>query len=141
MSVPVGRRGQQKLGVITKAIDLADYTITICKNEANFPKRERWILTQKIVNLALDTLTDVRKANSVHVVLAEDLVYRRQLQVDAFANLEALLSLIDVAYRNLGLETRRVEYWTGLIVDLENFISKWRKSDRERYGSLLKEER
>lgn len=137
MSVLVNQRGEQKLEVVTKAIALADYTIQICKNEKNFPKRDRWILTSKITNLSLDIVTGVRKANDVRVTSREDYIFRRQLQVEAAGNCEALLTLIDIAYRNLGLESRRVEYWTGLIIELEKLISKWRKSDRERYGQLL----
>lgn len=138
MSVLKSQRGTGRFEVITKAIALADYTITICKNEKNFPKRDRWIITQKIVNLAIDIVADIRKANDVHVVEPSDYYYRRQLQIQARANCEALLTLIDISYRNLHLESDRVEYWTGLVVHVENLLSKWRESDRKRYGKNLK---
>lgn len=47
MAVPEGKRTESKLAVQTKVIELAEYTITICSNEKNFPKRYRWCLTNK----------------------------------------------------------------------------------------------
>ncbi len=54
MAVPEGKRTESKLAVQTKAIELAIYTVTICSNEKNFPKRYRWCLTNKIVDTALE---------------------------------------------------------------------------------------
>ena len=132
------QRGEQKLEVVTKAIELAKYSINTCKSEKNFPKKERWIMASRIANLSIDIVTAIRKANDVRVSIDQDYLYRRQLQVEAAGNCEAMLTLIDLAHVCLNLETRKVEYWAGLIVELEKLISKWRKSDRERYGSLLK---
>ena len=94
-------------------------------------------MAARIANLALDIVTAVRKANDVRVAIQQDYLYRRQLQVEAAGSCEAMLTLIDIAHRSFGLETRKVEYWTWLIVELEKLISKWRKSDRERFRSLL----
>ena len=116
------------------------YTVQICKNEKNFPKRDRWILTQPIVNEALAVLACIRRANAVRVTRAEDYIYRRSQQVEAYAHAEALLALIDVAYISLSIESNRVEYWTGLILEVEEKLGGWRKSDRERYKHLLGKE-
>lgn len=53
MSVIKAKRQEGKLSVLVKAREMCVYTITICKNEKNFPKRNRWILTQPIVSEAL----------------------------------------------------------------------------------------
>lgn len=95
-------------------------------------------MASRISNLALDIVTAVRRANDVRVSIAQDYIYRRQLQIEAAGNCEAMLTLIDIAHRSFGLETGKVEYWAGLIIELERLISKWRKSDRDRFGSLLK---
>mgnify|MGYP001049815168 CR=1 FL=1 len=47
MSVPKHRRTESKLEVQTKARELAKYTTTICANEKVFPKRDRWIVTNR----------------------------------------------------------------------------------------------
>jgi hypothetical protein len=59
LTVPEGKRTQSKLSVQTKAIELATYTITICSNEKNFPKRYRWCLTSKIVDTAIEIISDI----------------------------------------------------------------------------------
>ena len=72
LAVIRAKRQQGKFEILPKAMDLCVYTITICKSEKSFPKRNRWILTQPIVNEAIAILTNVRYANSVRIVERED---------------------------------------------------------------------
>ena len=64
MSVVKSKRGKSKFEVLVKANELAAFTIRICSNEKNFPKRYRWAITSKIVNEAIDICRYIRKANS-----------------------------------------------------------------------------
>ena len=137
MSVPTYKRGEQKLTVLTKAIGLAEYTITICKNEKSFPKRDRWIITNRIVTCALNIAENVRKANTIHVTNDDDFARSREYQQSAMEDAEWMLTLIELAYRNLSLETSRVEHWTDLVVEVETLISAWRKSDRDAYRKKI----
>jgi len=136
MSVPYWKRGKQNFGVLTKAMDLAVHTVELCGNEKNFPKKYRWMLTQEIVKYALKIVTHIREANSINVQNQRDLGTRRALQVEAYGECEALLTLVEVAYGYLNLESLSIEHWTGMIVDVEDGISAWRKSDRERYKNI-----
>ena len=52
MSVVKSKRGEGQLLVLSKANELATYTIKICSNEKNFPKHYRWCITSKIVDAA-----------------------------------------------------------------------------------------
>ena len=63
MAVPEGKRTESKLEVQTKARELANYTTTICSNEKIFPKRDRWILTNRIVNTVLTIMEEVDTAH------------------------------------------------------------------------------
>ena len=137
MSVIKAKRSEGKLEVLTQANNLAAYTVQICKNEKYFPKRDRWIMTQHIVHEALDVLCCVKRANAVNVVTMEDYISRRAQQVEAFSHAEALLTLLDVAYITLSIENDRIEFWTGMIVSVENLLKKWRESDRRRYKNIL----
>jgi len=112
----------------------------LCKNERNFPKRDRWIITQPIVRETLDIMSCIKRANSVRVETKEDYIYRRGQQVEAYAHTEALLTLMDIAYLSLGLESKRVEYWTGLVLSVQNLLHNWRKSDKEKYKTLFEED-
>ena len=136
MTVIKSKRQSGKFEILSKVREMCTYTITICKNEKNFPKRDRWILTQPIVSEALAVMTCIRRANAVKVVECDDYTYRRRQQIEALSHLEALLSLIDLAYVELSIESTRVEYWTGLVLYVEDKLKGWRKSERERYKSI-----
>lgn len=131
LAVIKSKRKAGKLEVLTKAIRLCAYTVTICKNEKHFPKRDRWILTQPIVSESLSMLSCIRRANSVRVETQRDYDYRRGQQAEAYAHAEALLTLIELAYACLSLESERVEYWTGLVLEVEMLLQAWRRSDKE----------
>lgn len=137
MSVPKGCRTESKLQVLVELQALATYTIQICKNEKNFPKRDRWILTQHIVKLAVDAYALARKANAVRVVTMEDYKLRRGYQVECRSSLEALLGMIEIAYLSLTLDGDRVEFWTKTVMSAEEKLGAWRNSDRKRYKELL----
>jgi hypothetical protein len=140
LSVIKAKRQEGKLTILTKAREMCAYTIQICKNEKNFPKRDRWLLTQPIVNEALGIMTCIRRANAVRVEIREDYLYRRSEQIKAYSHAEAMLTLMDIAYVSLGIESRRIEHWTGLVLEVEKLVQKWYRSDRARYGELLEVE-
>ena len=136
MSVIKAKRQEGQLTVLTKAREMCAYTVTICKNEKNFPKRDRWILTQPIVTEALSVISCIRHANAVRVETQMDYDYRRSQQVQAYAHAEALLTLMDVAYTVLNVESERIQHWTGLVLEVETLIQKWRRSDGSRYAAF-----
>lgn len=133
MSVIKTKRQEGKLSVLVKAREMCVYTVTICKNEKNFPKRNRWILTQPIVSEALEIMSCIRRANAVNVETKEDYIYRRQQQIEAYSRCEAMLTLIEIAYKVLSIDSERIEYWTGLVVETESLLQRWKRSDKERY--------
>jgi len=138
MSVVKSKQGEGKLVVVTKARELAEYTLKICANEKTFPKRYRWCMTAKIVEAAMNINNGVNMANSVFVYDDADYMLRKQYQTRALAETYALLSMVDIAYRLYGLETARVEFWTRLIYDVQNLLRNWRKAERERYSNSNK---
>lgn len=133
MSVVKSKQSEGKLVVITKACDLAEYTLKICANEKTFPKRYRWCLTSKIVESAMNINNGVNMANSVFVRDETDYILRKRYQTQALAETYALLSMVDIAYRTYSLDTARVEHWTRLIYDVQNLIRNWRKAEIEKY--------
>ncbi len=137
MSVPKGCRTEGQLQVIIELQALCTYTIQICKNEKNFPKRDRWILTQYIVKHAVDAYSLARQANAVRVSTMEDYKLRREYQIRCRTSLEALLGMIEIAYMCLGLDGNRVEFWTKSVISAEEKLSAWRNGDRKRYKKLL----
>ena len=136
MSVVKSKRHAGLLAVITKANELAVYTIKICSNEKSFPKHYRWCITAKIVDADIEINTKIVKANSVYVSMKPDYEERRKFQTIALSHTYSMLSMIDIAYRTFGIETDRVKYWTSLVVEVQGLLRNWRKSDADRYKNL-----
>ncbi len=135
MSVRKGDRGEGKLQVLNKARELKEYSLNIVKSEKNFPKSTRWLYASPIVNEVRSACICIRHANSVYVTTEEEYKYRRMEQVQAHANLDALLDLIDDAYDAGYVSGKQVEHWTGLILQTDDLLKAWIKSDKEKYQS------
>ena len=136
MSVVKSKRGESDLEVITKSIALATYTIKICSNEKNFPKRYRWCITSKIVDATIDICNYINMANSVYVSSKQDHQTRRQYQNRALASSSSLLTMMGIAYKTFSIDDDRIEHWTRSVIDIQNLTRNWRKSDSERYKNL-----
>ena len=139
MSVAKGDRKDSSCNLETARTmnGLCVYTIQICKNEKNFPKRDRWILTAPIVKCAVKAYAKVLEANAIVVVKLDDYMMRRKCQIQARKKLKAMLGLIEIAYTTLSLEDDRLEYWTGYVKSCLELLSKWRAADRKRYAKQL----
>ncbi|MGN0817335.1 MAG: hypothetical protein ACI4L9_00055 [Candidatus Coproplasma sp.] len=44
---------------------------------------------------------------------------------------------MDVAYRTFNLEESKVENWTGLVIEVQNYLKNWKKSDAERFKEYI----
>lgn len=133
MSVPEGERTESKLEVQTKAIELLQYTTSICSNEKIFPKRHRWSVTNRIIESAWSIHDDVNTANFIFVSSKVDYALRRKYQVRALAYIARLLGQMQFAYVKFNIDSRRIKYWTQLVVDEKELLKKWKKSDSNRY--------
>lgn len=136
MSVPVGKRTESKLAVQTKAKALALYTTQICGNEKNFPKRDRWIITNRIVDTALTIMEEVDVANDIFVSTRGDFELRRKSQTIAFSSTAKLLGLMELAYLKYKIDEKRIQFWTDKVLEVRALIKKWRQSDKKRYNKL-----
>lgn len=134
MSVVKSRRGENELNVITKARELAIYTIKICSNEKNFPKKFRWCITNEIVKSAKVIHSNVRKANAVYTKDKSDYVLRKQFQDIALSEIDSLFGDMDIAYELFGVDSKKMEHWTGLVFDVLTPLRNWMKSDIKRFN-------
>lgn len=137
MSVPVGEREKGQLESLTKARNLKTYTLQICTNENNFPKRYRWCLVNDIVKETNEICRYIVGANAVRVKNSQDAYRRIERQNLAYELTEVLLEDIDTAYAFFRIDAKRIEYWTKQVVELQSLIKAWNKSDVERYRQFL----
>jgi len=133
MSVPKSQRNESKLTCIVKAEELAVYTMQIVCNERNFPKRYRWCVTNEIVSETRSILRKLVLANSVRVEDVSGHNTRKRLQSEALAHCFALLTEINLAYKIFHLASDRVEFWTGLVINIQRLIRTWQASDDKRF--------
>jgi len=134
MSVVAGKRGEGTLKVIVVSGDLCDYTLQITSNEKHFPKRYRWNITNRILQITFDIDDHLVHANSVYVREDDGSLQRRQThQLEALEMTSVLLRNVDRAYRRLGIDSRRIEFWTSQIKTLQRLIKGWYIRDKKRY--------
>lgn len=136
MSVVKSKRlsKKQPLQVITKANNLTTHTIRICSNENNFPKRYRWCITSKIVDAAVEIARNATIANSINADSDREMYsLRKKYQTVALANTYSLLTLVDIAYNTFSLDGDKVDYWIGLVEEVQNLLRNWKRSDEQRY--------
>lgn len=137
MAVPEYERILGRLKVITAARKNSEHTITVCKSEKNFPKRDRWILTNRIVDEANSILQCCIMANCIFVKTAHDYELRRGYQMQAKGHAMNQLALIMLAFDTLSLEISK-EKWIELVGDVLDLLKGWMDSDRMKYDHLLK---
>ena len=128
MSVHKSQRHTGDLKVLMLARKLAAYTITITGNEKSFPKRHRWQLTKRIVDVAVDALESMVRANCATL----GSVARIELQRRAQADLEVLLTVVDLSGEVFSISPDRLESWCGMICDTQRTLAGWIHSDVDR---------
>lgn len=140
MSVRVGDRQKGKLEVLNKARVLKRYTLALLKNEKYFPKSVRWLYAIPIQNEMRGASICIKRANATYISdsITRDIEfkYRAGQQIEAYAHLEALLDLVEDIYLAKYISGRQAEHWTELIVETEQLLKAWEKSDKERYHSM-----
>ena len=137
MSVRVGDRQQNKLQVLNKARVLKRYTLALLKSNKYFPKSVRWMYASPIHQELRGACLCIKRANAVYVTDGAarnvEYRYRRGQQIEAYAHLEALLDLIDDVYLARYISGRQAKHWTSLIVETEELLKAWTKSDRDAF--------
>ena len=132
----MSKRSESKLAVHTKAIELAKYSIKACHNEKIFPKRSRRTLAERIINSVVLIHNNVYKANNTYAVTKDDAEYRLNLQKEAIREINELPPTIELAYHLYNINGRKVDYWVGLILEEQELLKKWHKSDKERFKKI-----
>ncbi len=159
--VKLTKRSKSYEAPMVAAKQLAIYTVKICTNEKNFPKRYRWCITQEIVQTALRIKHEIRIAYSFqlkrssinaeqnilqeknkhfwlakhHFNRAKFLINKKQtvenvrkehIQI-ARAHLFDLIDYIDIASELFNIDSKRVQYWVGLVSEVFKALEIWDK--------------
>ena len=119
---------------IHTARELQIYTIQKC---AHFPKRYTFYLSQPIATSAGRVHQYVKAANSVYPTNAHEAQLRRDYLLWANAELQSLISQIEVACEAFGIEANSMRHWMELIDNEIRLVKGVLKADRSRYKGVL----
>lgn len=142
MSVKVGERHipdtpqNRQLDACWVSREAAMHTLEVCANEKIFiPKFQS--LTDKIVDLSIDIYLDVWEANNIWMDPKNpdprNWEYRSDLQENAIRKCRKLLGLISLARGRFHLRGKKVNYWSGKVIEAMRSIQRWHESDVRRY--------
>lgn len=130
MSVIKSKRGLSGVQFLDTARELHLFTLRTC---AKFPKRYTFFITNNIVQCAINIHSYVKKGNSIFPSNADDAKLRREHFIRAGAELQNLISQINVAYDMFPVSDKIMKQWMELIQKEIALIKNVIKKDKERY--------
>ena len=133
MSVIKSKRTTSDMEFIANARKLEIYTIQKC---VNFPKRYTFYVSQPIANAATRIYEDVKRANSIYPLNQHEVQMRRDCFIRANAELQSMISQLEVAQELFGIEMNTLKFWVDIIDSEIRLVKAVMKSDRERYKNL-----
>lgn len=127
MSVAEPQRYKGRLEVHVKEQFLASYTAQILKNEHIFDPDIDKTLIGRMRNCAYDIYIKSWQANKIRAETNEiNRSMRYQLQEEAILLCDELHACIGIAKSIYHLRSRRMKYWSGLIIEVRNYRELWR---------------
>ena len=133
LSVIKSKRTQSEMQFIYTARELQIYSIQKC---VGFPKRYTFYVSQPIANAATRIHEYVKMANSVYPLNAHEVQMRRDYLLRANAELNSLVSQIEVAGELFGLDPNVMKHWMDLVEQEIRLVKGTLKKDRERYREV-----
>lgn len=133
MSVPRSKRATSEMEFVHTARELQIYTIKKC---VNFPKRYTFYINQPISNASTRIHEYVKMANSIYPTNQHEAQIRRDYLLRANAELQSMVSQIEVAAEIFGIDGDSMKYWMNLIEQEIKLVHGTIKKDKARYKNL-----
>lgn len=118
---------------IHTARELEIYTIKKC---IGFPKRYTFYLAKPISDSAVRIHTYSKMANSIYPTNQHEAQMRRDYLLRANAELQNLVSQIEIAHEIFSLDYNIMKYWMDIVDKEIKLIKGTLKKDKERYKNL-----
>ena len=133
MAVLKTNRNESDMEFVHTARQLQIHTIQKC---VGFPKRYTFYIAQPIAACATRIHEFVKCANSVYPTNQHEAQIRRDYLLRANAELQSLVSQIEVAHELFGLEPDKMKFWMDIVEKEIRLVKGTMKKDRERYQNL-----
>ena len=133
LSVIKSKRNESEMEFVNNARKLQIHTIQKC---VGFPKRYTFYVAQPIANCATLIHKYVKCANSIYPVNQHEVQIRRDYMLRANAELNSLVSQIEVANELFGIDGDAMKFWLDIVEYEIRLVKGAMKKDRERYKDL-----
>ena len=133
MSVVRSARSTSEVQFLHTARELQIYTIRKC---VGFPKRYTFYVSQPIAAIATRIYEDVKRANSIYPTNQHEVQLRRDYFIHAGAELQNLVSQVEVAYELFQFDANIMTRWMELVDTEIRLLKAVVKSDKSRYKDL-----
>ena len=130
MSVIKSKRSVSGVQFLDTARELQVFTTRTC---VKFPKRYTFFITNNIVQCAVKVYGCVKRGNSIFPSSTDDAKLRHEQFVMAYAELQNLISQINVAYDTFPIADKTMIQWMELIKTEMALIKNVIKKDKERF--------
>ena len=133
LAVIKSKRSTSEMEFLATARKLEIYTIQKC---VNFPKRYTFYVSQPIANCSTRIYEGVKRGNSIYPTNQHEAQMRRDNFLNAYAELQSMVSQLEVAQELFGIEPDTLKYWMEMVNAELLLIRAVLKNDRERYKNL-----
>lgn len=133
MSVIKSKRGESDMEFLYNARSLQIYSI---QKTVSFPKRYTFYVSQPLANSATRIYECLKKGNSIYPLNQHEVQMRRDLFLNAYAELQNLVSQIEVAHELFGIEANIMQLWMEMVEKEIRLVKAVMKKDRARYQEL-----
>ena len=133
MSVIRSARSVSEVQFLHTARELQIYTVQKC---VGFPKRYTFYVSQPLAAVATRIYEDVKRGNSIYPANQHEAQLRRDYFLQALAELQNLISQVEVAYELFRFDANIMEHWMELVDTEMKLVKALLKSDKSRYKDL-----
>lgn len=133
MSVIKSSRTTSDMEFIATSRNLEIFTIRKC---GKIPKHYTFYISVPLANASTRVYECVKKANSIYPVNQHEVQMRRDYFIRAHAELQSMVSQIEVAAELAGLSKEVIREWMALIDSEIRLVKAIMKKDRERYKNI-----
>ena len=109
-------------------------------NEKYFPKRSRYIISNKLVESAMNVSANFYAANSIFPNKEEKLQIREQYQTIGKANLNVIKHQLNLSKRLFNIPNAVIEELFLIITEIEKMYSNWVKSAKKVLNREIKKQ-
>ena len=115
--------------------------IKMTMNEKYFPKRARFIITNKLIDSAMNVSTNFNAANAIFPNTEEKLKLREQYQTIGKANISVLEHQLNLSKRLFNIPAAVLDDIFGQIYEMKKMYPNWFKAGKKMLGRELEKQK